>query len=64
MGQECLKLVVKMETMQPARQRVAGLDLSKPSAGQPAGDDEAKAFAERFVKSMMANDTAALLRVD
>ena len=36
------------------------VNLAEQSRGEPAGDEEAKTFAEAFAKNMMAGDAAAV----
>ena len=54
---QSLKPVLLADNKLPASRPVAGLDLSESPQGEPAGDAEAKAFAEAFAKSVMANET-------
>jgi tetratricopeptide (TPR) repeat protein len=59
-AQEILKAASLAENALPTGGPAKGLKLDEPSRGEPAGDEEAKTFAEKFANNVTANDTSAV----
>jgi hypothetical protein len=57
---ECLKMVTDAEHSPSANRPVGSVNLTEPSRGEPAGEAEAKTFAETFAKNMIAGDAEAV----
>ena len=60
LASDALKMVLLMEKNSPAVRPVDPSTLPETSPGEPAGDAEARAFAEAFEKSVMSGDVAAI----
>ena len=60
LARDGLNAISQMEKYAPADRPIGSSELSEASPGQPAGDAEAKAFADAFEKTVMSSDSAAV----